>query len=226
MKIGGLQKTTLLDFPGQVAAIVFTSGCNYRCKFCHNASLALGGGDLIGEDEIIKFLRSRKGVLDGISVSGGEPLMQKGLVPFLIKVRELGMKIKIDTNGTFPGVLKDLIDDGLVDYIAMDIKTALTKYPSVTDIPDSSVEAVKKSIEIIMNSGIDYEFRTTVVRELHEQNDIADIADMIKGARKYYLQSYKEADGVMTHGLSAYSEEEMNGLAAIAAPFVKEIFVR
>ena len=226
MKIGGFQKTTLLDFPGQLAAIVFTSGCNFRCPYCHNASLALGGGDPISEDEVIDYLKLRRGVLDGVSISGGEPLLQKGLIPFILRIRELGLKVKLDTNGSMPSVLSGLLEDGLIDYVAMDIKGSRQSYESCTGVEGVNLMEVDKSIHLIMESGVDYEFRTTVTRELHSANDIADIAEWIKGAKRYYLQTFKDSEGTLGEGMSAYSEEEMTALMHIAAPLVKEIFVR
>ena len=226
MKIGGFQKTTLLDFPGHLAAIVFTSGCNFRCPYCHNASLALGGGDPMSEDEVIDYLKLRRGVLDGVSISGGEPLLQKGLVPFILRVRELGLKVKIDTNGSMPSVLGALLEDGLIDYVAMDIKGSRAKYQTCAGVDNVNVLEVDKSIHLIMESGVDYEFRTTVTKELHSENDIADIADWIKGAKRYYLQTFKDTEGTLREGMTAYSEEQMTALMHIASPLVKEIFVR
>jgi len=226
MKIGGFQKTTLLDFPGRVAAIVFTSGCNYRCPFCHNASLALGEGEAVGEEEIFDYIKLRKGILDGISVSGGEPCLQRGLIPFLRRIREFGLAIKLDTNGTAPDILSEIIGLGLVDYIAMDIKGDPEKYERYVGTEKTEIERVRESVRIIMSSGVDYEFRTTVVKELHTAEDIASAAEMIRGAKRYYLQTYKDSDGVMEGGLHAYSHDEMEALRSSAAPFVSEIYVR
>lgn len=226
MKIGGFQKTTLLDFPGRVAAIVFTSGCNFRCPFCHNSALVLDKAENLDETEILEYLKMRRGVLDGVSISGGEPLMQKGLIPFLRKIREIGLEIKIDTNGSFPSVLRDLIDEGLIDYIAMDVKTSIKRYPELTGCDQNTVEKIKRSIDIIMSSGLEYEFRTTVVREHHTKSEIAQITELISGAEKYFLQTYKDGDENLMSGMSAYSQAEMDSLAAVAAPFVKTIMVR
>ena len=210
MVIKGLQKTTLLDFPGKVACTVFTSGCNFRCPFCHNASLVVrpDAVDEISEEEFFSYLSRRKGILDGVAITGGEPLVSVGIEDFIKRIKELGLLVKLDTNGAFPNKLEALIDDGLVDYVAMDIKNSREKYARTVGLPVFP-EAIERSIDIIMKKAPDYEFRTTVVRELHEAQDIVSIAERIKNAKRYFLQSYVDSGDILCEGFSAYSAEEM-----------------
>lgn len=210
MKIKGLQKTTLLDFPEKLACTVFTGGCNFRCPFCHNASLVLHAGavDEISEKEFFTYLSKRKGMLDGVCITGGEPLLCPDIEEFIKKIKELGLLVKLDTNGTFPKKLEALLDEGLVDYVAMDIKNSKEKYAHTAGVEDFPKE-IEQSIDIIMKKAPDYEFRTTVVRELHTKQDILDIANRIKGARKYFLQSYVDSGDTIENGFSAYSAAEM-----------------
>ena len=176
MIISGFQKLTLLDFPGPTACTVFTCGCNMRCPFCHNTPLVLGTAEEhYSEDEIFSFLKKRQGLLDGVAITGGEPLLQKDIIAFIKKIKELGYAVKLDTNGSFPERLQEIISEGLVDYIAMDIKNCKEKY-SLTAGADIDFALIEKSTELIKNSGIPHEFRTTVVRELHTEEDIISIA--------------------------------------------------
>ena len=210
MVIKGLQKTTLLDFPGKVACTVFTAGCNFRCPFCHNASLVVRPSDVeeISEEEFFKYLSRRKGILDGVAITGGEPLVSAGIEDFIRRIKELGLLVKLDTNGAFPDRLEALLDAGLVDYVAMDIKNSREKYAETVGLP-AFPEAIERSIDIIMKKAPDYEFRTTVVKELHEAQDIVDIANRIKNAKRYFLQSYVDSGDILCEGFSAYSAEEM-----------------
>ena len=210
MIIKGLQKTTLLDFPGKVACTVFTSGCNFRCPFCHNASLVVrpDAVDEISEEEFFGYLSRRKGILDGVAITGGEPLVSVGIEEFIKRIKDLGLLVKLDTNGAFPSKLEALLDAGLVDYVAMDIKNSRDKYATTVGLP-SFPETVERSIDIIMEKAPDYEFRTTVVRELHETQDIVSIAERIKNAKRYFLQSYVDSGDILCDGFSAYSAEEM-----------------
>ena len=206
----GLQKLTLLDFPGKVACTVFTGGCNFRCPFCHNASLVLRAGDVdeISEDDFFSYISKRKGILDGVCITGGEPLMSKGIEDFIKKVKDLGLAVKLDTNGTFPEKLEALLDAKLIDYVAMDIKNSKEKY-AITAGVDKFPEAIEKSIDLIMKKAPDYEFRTTVVRELHSTQDIVDIAKWLNGTKHYFLQKYIDSGDILKDGFSAYSEPEM-----------------
>ena len=221
MHIKGLQKTTLLDFPGRVACTVFTGGCNFRCPFCHNASLVLSPGsvDGISEDEFFSFLSKRKGILDGVCITGGEPLLQRDIVEFIRKIKNEGFFVKLDTNGSFPRLLESIISENIVDYIAMDIKNSEEKYSLTAGIQfDSS--CVFESIDLIMSSGVDYEFRTTVVKELHDIQDIENIAKRIKGASKYFLQGFKDSGDLICPDHTAHSEETLRKMAAAATPYV------
>ena len=217
MKIKGLQKTTLLDFPEKLACTVFTGGCNFRCPFCHNASLVLRAGEAqeISEADFFNYLSKRKGMLDGVCITGGEPTLCPDLEDFIKKIKKLGLLVKLDTNGTFPEKIESLLDKGLVDYVAMDIKNSKSKYAltaGISEFPDS----VEKSISIIINKAPDYEFRTTVVRELHTPQDIAEIAKQISNAKKYFLQSYVDSGDTIESGFSAYSATEMLEILEIA----------
>lgn len=196
MQIGGYQKLTLIDFPGKIAATVFTVGCSFRCPFCHNPELVLGAGrglftQKASEKEFFEFLKKRKGKLEGVCITGGEPTIQPDLVDFIRKVRKIGYLVKLDTNGTRPDVLKKVIDAKLVDFIAMDIKNQLRKYDLATAVKFDK-ERIKLSVKLIMNSRIPYEFRTTVVPGIHSKKDFLEIAQWIKGANSYWLQEYRE----------------------------------
>ncbi|HOZ53760.1 MAG TPA: anaerobic ribonucleoside-triphosphate reductase activating protein [Bacilli bacterium] len=223
--ISGFNKLTLLDYPGLTACIIFTQGCNYKCPFCHNASLidskASGSYD---EEEILKFLIKRRNVLEGICISGGEPLMQKELVEFLIKIKDIGYKIKIDTNGSCPDILKYLIDNKLIDYVAMDIKNDLDNYKKTAGI--TNTDSVKKSIDILLNSDIGYEFRTTVVKELHTVNNIINIAKMIKNTKKYYLQKFIDSGDIVSNNLHSFSDEEMLNIKKEIEKYIPTVEVR
>ena len=227
MIIKGLQKTTLLDFPGKVACTVFTGGCNFRCPFCHNASLVLSYNEIpdISEGEFFDFLTKRRGILDGVCVTGGEPLLQKDIIPFLEHIRGLGFKIKLDTNGSFPEKLREIGKLGLIDYIAMDIKNCREKY-EVTSGSATAAEKAFESIRYIMSSGIPYEFRTTVVKELHTSDDILSIAKSIEGADKYFLQAFEDSDEVIESGFSAHDASVMKEMLERVKPYVKSCGIR
>jgi len=210
MIIKGLQKITLLDFPGKVACTVFTAGCNFRCPFCHNASLVVRPNDVdeISEVDFFNYLEKRKGVLDGVCITGGEPLISAGIEDFIRKIKEKDLSVKLDTNGTFPKKLEMLLSEGLIDYVAMDIKNSKEKYALTAGTKDFPKE-IEESIKIITSKAPDYEFRTTVVRELHTAQDIVKIAEWINGAKHYYLQAYADSGDILCEGFSAYTETEM-----------------
>ncbi len=190
MLIAGIQKTTLIDYPGKVAATLFLFGCNFRCGFCHNPELI---GELktktISEKEVLDFLQNRKEFLEGVCITGGEPTIQKDLQDLIRKIKNIGLDVKLDTNGTNPEMLKNLIDENLLDCIAMDIKTGYGKYHKLTNTK-TNLEKIKKSIRIIINSKVNHEFRTTVIPEFYDKEDIKEIKEMLKGAKKYYLQKF------------------------------------
>lgn len=213
MKISGLQKLTLLDFPGKMACTVFTYGCNFRCPFCHNALLVTEeNSDDISEDEFFAFLKKRQGILDGVCISGGEPTLQKDLAEFISKIKAMGYAVKLDTNGSEPQVLRKLISENLLDYVAMDIKNSPDKY-SLTCGCEVDMVPIKGSVSIIKESGIPHEFRTTTVRELHSAEDFAQIADWLEGNSRYFLQHFEDSGNLIGDNLSALSKDEMTAFA-------------
>lgn len=228
MNIQGLQKLTLLDFPGRTACTVFTGGCNMRCPFCHNSPLVLdpNGADGFSEQDVFALLDKRKGVLDGVAVTGGEPLLQKDLARFLENVKKRGFLVKLDTNGSFPDRLRELLSNGLADYVAMDIKNAPEKYPLTAGVPGFDVSVIKKSIETLEASGVEHEYRTTVIKEFHTPDDIENAAKMIAGADQYFLQAFKDSGAILSGGCSAHSEETMRLMAQKASQFVKRCELR
>lgn len=229
MKIHGLQKMTLLDFPGHVACTVFLGGCDLRCPFCHNYELATGKvPPVMEEEELFAFLSKRKGLLDGVAVTGGEPCLHRDLPELLARIRELGFAVKLDTNGTHPDMLREILERGLADYVAMDIKNSPGKYAFTAGMaaePDF-VSAVRESVRILMESGTDYEFRTTVVDELHEVQDFEEIGRWIRGAKRYFLQCFTDRDTVPYGGLSAPSKAKMEACAAIAKRYIADVQIR
>ena len=227
MKIYGLQKMTLLDFPGRVACTVFLGLCDFRCPYCHNFELVDGTAvPLMEEEEFFSFLSKRKGLLDGVAVTGGEPTIHADLPEFLRRIRSLAFPVKLDTNGYHPGMLRRLLDEKLIDYAAMDIKNSPEKYASTAGRETLDLSPVRESIALLMGSGTDYEFRTTVVKEFHEQRDFEEIGKMIEGAGKYFLQSFTDRDSVPFGGLSAASKEEMLLYADTARKYVRQVSLR
>ena len=205
MNIQGFNKLTLLDYPGLTACTVFTGGCDLRCPFCHNSPLVLDprGTEGYSVYEVLAYLRKRKGILDGIAVSGGEPLLQPDLEDFLRRVRDIGdYKIKLDTNGTNPTMVQNLINKGLVDYIAMDVKNSPEKYATTTGLASISLDNILESVRIIKSSGIAHEFRTTIIKEFHTENDLKRIADIVDGCDGYFLQQYVDRDSCISHGFT------------------------
>lgn len=228
MVFHGFQKMTMLDFPGNVACIVFTAGCNMRCPFCHNARLVteISNDETYTEDEIFAYLEKRKGVLEGVCVSGGEPLMHNGIYDFIKKVKELGLLVKLDTNGCYPEKLKELIDDGLVDYVAMDIKNSPAKYAQTTGIENFDITPVSESIKILLEGKTDYEFRTTIVNELHTTQDVVEMGKMIQGAEKYFLQQFIDSGCLISGGFTACDKEKMEDFREISAKYAKKAELR
>ena len=228
MKFNGFQKLTLLDYPGKVACTLFTAGCNLRCPFCHNASLVTHIDNVVSYDEgeILDFLGKRQGILEGVCITGGEPLMQSGIIDFIKKVKELGYSVKLDTNGTFPEKLSMLAESKLIDYVAMDIKNCKEKYALTSGITDLNIGNIEKSVEFLLSGKIGYEFRTTVVTEFHTPQDIGEIAKWIKGADKYYLQNFVDSGDLIEDGLCAVSPEIMHNMRAIASEFIPNTQIR
>ncbi len=227
--ISGLQKLTLLDYPGTVACTVFTGGCNFRCPFCHNASL-VRPGDLNRENEeaqILSFLKKRVGILDGVAVTGGEPLLHTDMPAFLEKVRALGYRIKLDTNGSFPDRLIEIVRAGLVDRVAMDIKNAPGLYAETAGLPGLDLKPIERSKDFLLSGEVDYEFRTTVVKGLHTAESLLGAARWIEGAKEYWLQQYRDSGNVLTpDGLSAFPAEEMHAFADTLRPVIPTVRVR
>lgn len=229
MLISGLQKLTLLDYPGRVACTVFTGGCNFRCPFCHNAPLVLPEqlAQDTDEEQVLAFLKKRLGVLDGVAITGGEPLLHKDIGAFLAKVKALGYQIKLDTNGSFPELLMDLVKEGLVDRVAMDIKNSPARYPETVGIDKPDMAAIERSKDFLLSGAVDYEFRTTVVMGLHCVDSLREAAQWISGAREYYLQQFKDSGQVLNiTGLGAFNEQEMRALAEAVRPWVPSVQVR
>lgn len=208
MNIAGVQKVTLLDYPGKVACEIFTQGCNFECPFCQNSSLIpITNTGEFSEEEIFEYLNLRKNILDGVVITGGEPTVQKDLKSFIKKIKDLGLLVKLDTNGGNPKVLQELIDEELVDYVAMDIKNIFNKY-NITSGKKINLDNIKKSIEILKASKIDYEFRTTIIKEMHSLDDIISICKLV-GNAKYYLQNFEDSENVLNHSLHGFSREEL-----------------
>ena len=230
MLISGLQKLTLLDYPGTVSCTVFTAGCNFRCPFCHNASLVLPDrlqGDPNGVDTVLDFLRKRQGLLEGVAVTGGEPLLHADMADFLRKIRELGYRIKLDTNGSFPDRLRELIEEGLVDRVAMDIKNDPALYARTAGLRALDLSAIERSKNLLLEGRIDYEFRTTVVKGLHTRESLLEAARWIEGAKEYYLQQYKDSGNLIRpEGLGAFSNEEMHALCEAVAGILPTVQLR
>ncbi|HOO28091.1 MAG TPA: anaerobic ribonucleoside-triphosphate reductase activating protein [Lachnospiraceae bacterium] len=228
MQIHGLQKTTLLDYPGLVAATIFSGGCNLRCPFCHNMNLVKHpeSEPLLSEEEIFSFLNSRKNLLDGICITGGEPTLQKDLIPFIYKIKELGYRVKLDTNGTFPNVLKTLIQNQLIDYVAMDIKSSPDTYAAVCGLKTIDLHPIQESISLLINGTLPYEFRTTVIAQYHNEAIFHEIGNMIRGAENYYLQSFQDSEYVEDHTLCACSKKDLLHYKDLLTQYVRHVELR
>lgn len=228
MKICGLNKTTLLDYPGKVAATIFIGGCNFRCPFCHNSSLVTKAASQpeISQTEILNFLKKRQGILEGVCITGGEPTLFPELADFLSDIRKLGYPIKLDTNGTNPSFLRFLVQNNLINKIAMDIKSSPHHYGKLTGITAPDLHAIETSVSYLLEENVDYEFRTTVVRELHNAQDFVEISQWIKGAKAYYLQAYKDSAEVLQPGFSSYSLEELEHFRTILQKTIPLVEIR
>lgn len=223
-----MNKTTLLDYPEHVAATVFLGGCNFRCPFCQNGELVLHpfSQPEIERQEVMSFLQKRKGILTGVCITGGEPTMEGGLKDFIREIKQLDYLVKLDTNGYHPEVIEELLKENLLDYIAMDIKNCIARYPQTVGRETLETERILASVALIMDSGIDYEFRTTVVKELHGEKEMTAIGKEIAGAEAYFLQSYQESEGVIAPGFHACGRTELEALAECVRPYVGRVELR
>jgi len=227
MQIGGLQRSTFIDYPGKIAAIVFTVGCNFRCPYCHNPELVEGYAEQIPEKEVFDFLSSRIGKLDAVTITGGEPTMQHDLIPFIEKVKNMGFLVKLDTNGTRPEVTRELADKKLIDYVAMDIKAPIERYESVTR-RDLNTDRIWESVSLLKNGRVPYEFRTTVVKSLLSPEDFHRIGEDIRGAKTYYLQKFIPSKVLLPDFMDeeSYSDEEFEDLQKIMKEYVDACYIR
>ena len=227
MTIKGLAKLTLLDFPGRVACTIFTGGCNLRCPFCHNASLAVRSAevDAIPEEELFSFLQKRRGILTGVCITGGEPLLNPDIDVLIEKIRSLGYAVKLDTNGALPKRLCEVLDAGLVDYVAMDVKSSPEGYGRATG-SDISPEVFAESMDLIRRSGIPYEFRTTAVKGIHEVNDFCEIGKWLRAEDPYFIQTFVDSGNLLGSGCSAFDEEEMQTILLAVKPYLPRAELR
>ena len=238
MQIYGLMKTTLLDYPGKVASTILLGGCNFRCPFCHNMDLITGLNsiDPIPLQDVIKHLNLRKGVIDGVCITGGEPTLQSDLTDLIKTIKDIGLLVKLDTNGSKTAVLDELLSKNLLDYIAIDVKSSFSKYPDICGLDQISQETgyikdilnnVKNSISLLINQdSVPYEFRTTVIREYHDSDEFKRIGEMLDGAENYYLQNFKDSDFVPNHGLHGYSADELKSFCDLLPPHIKHVGIR
>ena len=227
MNIHGLQKMTLLDYPGKVACTVFLGQCDFRCPFCHNFELVDGSAPAVmGEEELFSFLRKRRGLLDGVAITGGEPCVHRELPDFMRKIKKLGFSVKLDTNGNHPWLLRTILEEGLADYVAMDVKNSPAKYAETIGKEHFSMAGVAESIHLLMNGSADYEFRTTVVEEFHDEEDFEEIGKLVAGAKRHFLQPFTDRDSVPFGNLHAPSDKEIRKYAEILRKYVTEVGIR
>lgn len=228
MKIHGFTKTTLLDYPGLVAATIFTGGCNFRCPFCHNHELVLTPDVFPKEepDEILAFLKKRFGILKGVCITGGEPTLNPDLKEFIIQIKNIGYKVKLDTNGFHPDVLKDLLDNNLLDYVAMDIKAGRDNYSVATGIANLDMSKIDESVKILANCTIDYEFRTTAVKNIHTEADFKDISVWLPSNCNYFIQSYKDTAGIGENKCESFDTSELNKFLDIINSYISNASLR
>ena len=226
MNISGLEKLSLSDYPGMVACVIFTQGCNFKCDYCHNSSLISFDKECLNEARIFEFLEKRKKILDGVVISGGEALLQKNIKEFIKKIKKMGYKIKLDTNGSYNNKLKELIDEGLVDYVAMDIKHDKNHYSFITGFDKYGYDSIEASIKLLESSKIDYEFRTTIVKEYHDLNAIENICKLINKKSKYYLQNFASSPNVLNKNITGFSKEELKNIENKLKVKYSNVFIR
>lgn len=227
VSLQGLQKLTLLDYPGKVACTVFTGGCNFCCPFCQNGELlSCGQPSQYSEAELLEFLQKRQGLLDGVCISGGEPLLQKELPQLLQKIKAIGYSVKLDTNGSFPEQLQQLVADDLVDYVAMDVKSSPAQYGAASGVGTLYLSKVQESVQFLLQGTVPYEFRTTVVRELHGAEEMRAIGNWLQGAQQYFLQSFEDSEHVLKRGLHSYEAAEMEALRQLVLPQIPQTALR
>ena len=228
MLINGFQKLTILDYPGKVACIVFTPGCNFRCPFCHNASLVthIDKDTYLDIDEVLSYLKKRQGLLDGVVITGGEPLLQDGIEEFIAEIKTLGYCVKLDTNGSFPEKLISVVEKGLVDYVAMDIKNSKEKYAETIGVDDFDITPIEKSVDFLLQNKVDFEFRTTIVEGLHTLDDIQDIVVWIKGAHKYFLQNFVDSGDLIKPDMKPVSALLLKEMQKKASEFIPNVEIR
>lgn len=225
MKIAGLQKLSMVDYPGKMACTIFFAGCNFRCPYCHNSLLVLPEADQewLEEEEVLSYLKKRQGILEGVCISGGEPLLQgEKLIPFLEQIKALGYQVKLDTNGSFPGLLKHLCQKGLIDYVAMDVKHTKEQYGTWGD-------ALQESMDFLLEGTVDYEFRTTLVKGIHEEKDVKQICHWIRGTKAWYLQNFKDSGNLLAPDptkMDSFSESEIDSLKKLVRKQKIPVFVR
>jgi pyruvate formate lyase activating enzyme len=228
MNIHGFNKSTLLDYPKHLAATIFVGSCNMRCPFCHNASLVLRPftQPIIPTDEVLTYLTKRKNILEGVCITGGEPTLYQELPIFINKIKEMGFKVKLDTNGTNPAMMKELAENKLIDYVAMDIKNSKEKYKSTAGNKDISLDKINESVSLLLSDMVDYEFRTTIVNELHTKTDMESIGNWLKGAKAYYLQAYKDSGDVILPGFTGHSKETLFLYKELLSSYVEHVDIR
>lgn len=227
MEIQGLQKMTLLDYPGKVACTVFLGGCDFRCPFCHNGELVTAPAPAALDDrELTAFLQKRRGLLDGVCVTGGEPLLRPELPELLARIKDLGFLVKVDTNGTHPDRLRQLAEQNLVDYVAMDVKNSPARYAETAGVEGLDLAPIRDSVSFLLSGTVDYEFRTTVVRELHDEDSFRAIGPWLAGAKRYFLQSFVDRDTVLRPGLHPYAEEVLCRFLELVKPKVPSAQLR
>lgn len=229
MKIGGLQKLTLLDFPGKVACTVFTVGCNFKCPFCHNAPLVthVSSTPTMSEEEFFLFLKKRQGILDGVAITGGEPTLMSGLWDFIARIKDMGFLVKLDTNGTNPELLEALINNKMIDYVAMDIKNSPEKYAITSGLPEGyDLSKIKASTSILMRGDVDFEFRTTLVSPYHTDEDFESIGKWLSGDEKFYLQNFVDSGDLVGTGVRGVSCDDAERFLNKLLPFIKNAQLR